>query len=146
MQASVRASYTAFERIMTDWQRQLIAWRCGLSAAAAQEDMARQRTGTAATSRYSSTASASTNLVRSAPRRSTRSTPGFKLPADQVDAVIAAGHDALRANPTFRDFLKGIGGRARRAAFGPVEPAEPPSIPVADVPLPETPAPPSRPQ
>src|SRR5262249_29824618 len=32
IQASVRASYTAFTRIMSDWQRQVIAWRCGLSA------------------------------------------------------------------------------------------------------------------
>ena len=31
VQASVRASYTAFERVMADWQRQLVAWRCGLS-------------------------------------------------------------------------------------------------------------------
>ena len=38
----------------------------------------------------------------------------LKLPVDQVDAVIAAGRDALRVNPTFRDFLKGLGGRARR--------------------------------
>ena len=31
LQASVRASYTAFERVMSDWQRQIVAWRCGLS-------------------------------------------------------------------------------------------------------------------
>ena len=36
----------------------------------------------------------------------------LKLPTDQVDAVIAAGRDSLRVNPTFRDFLKGIGRRA----------------------------------
>ena len=51
----------------------------------------------------------------------------LKLPTDQVDAVIAAGHDALRINPTFRDFLKGMGGRPRGAE--PTEPAEPPSTP-----------------
>jgi NTE family protein len=58
----------------------------------------------------------------------------LKLPPDQVDAVIAAGHDALRINPTFRGFLKGIGGRALPAP----EPAEPPSTPVAV--LPDAPA------
>jgi hypothetical protein len=58
----------------------------------------------------------------------------LKLPTDQVDAVIAAGHEALRLNPTFRDFLKGVGGRALPAS----EPAEPPSTPVAV--LPDTPA------
>ena len=29
--ASVNAGFTAFERSMVDWQRQLVAWRCGLS-------------------------------------------------------------------------------------------------------------------
>jgi NTE family protein len=61
----------------------------------------------------------------------------LKLPVDQVDAVIAAGHDALRINPTFREFLKGIGGRALPAPQ-PTEPAEPSSTPVAV--LPDTPA------
>ena len=60
----------------------------------------------------------------------------LKLPVDQVDAVIAAGHDALRVNPTFREFLKGIGGRA----LPPAVPTEPDSsIPVAVLP-PDTPA------
>jgi NTE family protein len=52
----------------------------------------------------------------------------LKLPVNQVDAVIAAGRDSLRVNPTFRDFLKGLGGRACAAA-GRAE--EPPSTPVA---------------
>ena len=56
----------------------------------------------------------------------------FRLPVDQVDAVIAAGRDALRVNPTFREFLKGMG-RATPPAE-PTEPAEPPSTPVAVVP------------
>jgi hypothetical protein len=34
----------------------------------------------------------------------------FKLPPDQVEMLIAAGHDALRNNPTFRDFLKSMPG------------------------------------
>src|SRR5665213_426733 len=59
----------------------------------------------------------------------------LKLPADQVDAVIAAGHDALRANPTFREFLKGIAVPGAPPSAVP-EPAEPPSVPVAEA-LPE---------
>ncbi len=33
----------------------------------------------------------------------------FKLPPDQVDMVISAGQDALRANPTFRSFYASLG-------------------------------------
>ena len=32
----------------------------------------------------------------------------FKLPEDQVDAVIAAGRDALRANDVYRRFLASL--------------------------------------
>ena len=62
--------------------------------------MARRRTGIAATSSSSSTASASISSVRSAPRLLNAVDTRFKLPVDQVDAVIAAGRDALRVNPT----------------------------------------------
>ena len=32
----------------------------------------------------------------------------LKLPSDQVEELISAGHDALKANPVFRDFLKSL--------------------------------------
>ena len=51
---------------------------------------------------------------------------GFKLPGDQVDYVIEAGRDALRANPIFQDF---IGQRRRPNIPRPRE-----STPVADAP------------
>lgn len=128
VQASVRASYTAFERTMSDWQRQLISWRCGLSA-----DQ-RKRYGAPANwncrdlkvfvnrvgfDQLGTQRAAALNAV------DTR----LKLPTDQVDAVIAAGRDALRINPTFRDFLRGMGGRPM---LPPVVPEE--SIPVAAAP------------
>jgi NTE family protein len=136
VQASVRASYTAFERTMSDWQRQLIAWRCGLSP------QLRKKYGAPANwnCRDLKIFVNRVGFDQLGPERArmlnavdTR----LKLPTDQVDAVIAAGHDALRANPTFRDFLKGIGGRAVPAPE-PTEPAEPPSTPVAG--MPDTPA------
>jgi NTE family protein len=129
VQASVRASYTAFERIMADWQRQLIAWRCGLSAEQ------RKRYGAAANwnCRDLKLMVNRVGFDQLGPERAkmlnavdTR----LKLPTDQVDAVIAAGRDSLRVNPTFRDFLKGLG-----SGGAPVpEPAEPRSIPVAAAP------------
>jgi NTE family protein len=129
VQASVRASYTAFERTMADWQRQLIAWRCGLSA--------EQRT------RYGAPANWNCRDLKFFVNRIGFDQLGperaaalnavdtrLKLPADQVDAVILAGRDSLRANPTFRDFLRGLGSRTTPAPV----PAEPPSTPVAGVP------------
>ena len=76
VQASVRSSYTAFERIMADWQRQLDRLALRPVGRAAQALSARRRTGIAATSSSSSTASPSISSVRSAPRCSTRSTRG----------------------------------------------------------------------
>jgi NTE family protein len=124
VQASVRASYTAFERIMSDWQRQLISWRCGLSAEQ------RKRYGAPANwncrdlkifvnrvgfDQLGAQRAAALNAV------DTR----LKLPIDQVDAVIAAGRDSLRINPTFRDFLRGMGGR----------PMSPPIVPEESTPV-----------
>ncbi|HEY4918669.1 MAG TPA: patatin-like phospholipase family protein [Xanthobacteraceae bacterium] len=102
--SSVRSSFTAFDRTMSEWRDTLIRWRCGLSAPARArygktdrwdckdlkffvgrinfDELGRQR-------------AAALNAV---PTR-------FKLTPDEVDAVVAAGRDALRANPTFRAFL-----------------------------------------
>jgi NTE family protein len=130
VQASVRSSYTAFERVMSDWQRQIIAWRCGLSP--------EQR------KRYGAPANWNCRDIRFMVNR-----VGFnqldpvrakmlnavdtrlKLPTKEVDAVIAGGRDSLRASPGFRDFLKGIG-----TLPAPVEPApaEPETTPVAALP------------
>jgi NTE family protein len=138
VQASVRSSFTAFERIMADWQRQIIAWRCGLSA--------EQRR------RYGAPANWNCRDIKFMVNRVAFDQLGperakvlnavdtrLKLPADQVDALIAAGRDALRASPTFREFLKGIGRPNMPPPIPlPNEPDEPSSVPVAV--LPESPA------
>jgi NTE family protein len=130
VQASVRSSYTAFERIMADWQRQLVAWRCGLSA----EQRKRYRVPANWNCRdlkffvnriaFDQLGPARTKVLNAVDTRLT-------LPVDQVDAVIAAGHDALRINPVYREFLRGLGATTPPA---PSVPAEPPSTPVALVP------------
>jgi NTE family protein len=131
VQASVRASYTAFERVMADWQRQLVAWRCGLSPEL------RKRYGAPANwncrdLRFFVNRVGFDQLGPERFRMLNAVDTRFRLPVDQVDAVIAAGRDALRVNPTFREFLKGMG-RATPPAE-PTEPAEPPSTTVAVVP------------
>lgn len=131
VQASVRASYTAFERTMSDWQRQLISWRCGLSP-----DQ-RKRYG-APPNWNCRDVKLMVNRVgfdQLGPERAMALSAvdtRFKLPVDQVDAVIAAGRDSLRINPTFREFLRGISRRPLPAPSVPSEPEE--ATPVAAAP------------
>jgi NTE family protein len=105
--ASVRASYTAFGGTMSEWQAALLRWRCGLSAAE------RQRLGAPAgwncrdlkffVSRVSFE---QLGGERAAVLDSVKTS--FQLAPDVVDYVIASGRDALRANPTYAAFLKSL--------------------------------------
>jgi NTE family protein len=107
MDASVGASYTAFDRTMTDWQNALVRWRCGLSAA----DRARYGARPGWNCRdlkisigrlgFDQLEPARAAVLEAVPTR-------FSLPQAQVDDVIAAGRDTLRANPTFRSFAAGL--------------------------------------
>jgi NTE family protein len=121
--ASVRASFTAFESTMRDWQQQLVRWRCGLtsdqrlqfgaSANWACGDIKFQVTRIS----FDQLGPARSAELNAVPTR-------FKLPAEQVDLLIAAGGDALQANAEFRDFVGAMrGGRGR--AFTDVARARP---------------------
>jgi len=105
--ASVGASYTAFEQIMTEWQTSLVKWRCGLSAAERSSLGAgpgwncrdiRFFVGRLGFDQLDPARAAALEAV---PTR-------FHLPADQVDSVIAAGRDTLRLSPAFRAFSSGL--------------------------------------
>ncbi len=99
---------------MNDWKNELVRWRCGLSEADRRrfgappgwncrdvqffisritfDDLGPQR-------------SAALNAVE------TR----LKLPPDQIDMLIAAGRDALKANAKFRAFMNSLGRAPPRA-------------------------------
>jgi NTE family protein len=107
--ASALSNYAAFQGVMDEWKDSLIRWRCGLSEAErhklgvppgwncrdvhffisriAFEDLGPERA----------------NALNAVETR-------FKLPPDQVDMLIHAGHDALLANPMFRGFLNTLNG------------------------------------
>jgi NTE family protein len=105
--ASVGASYSAFERTMNDWQSALIHWRCGLSAA----ERARYGAGPGWNCQdlrffigrlgFDQLDPARAAVLEAVPTR-------FQLPPQQVDDVIAAGRDVLRASPTFRAFAASL--------------------------------------
>ncbi len=107
--ANAHASYSAFEATLRSWRNDIVRWRCGLKSA----EVARLR-GDAkgrrnchdlkmAVARISfdqlGTARARTlNVIKTS----------FTLPVEQVDALTAAGADALKANPSFQAFMKGM--------------------------------------
>ena len=134
-QASVRASYTAFQTILSDYQRQLVTWRCGLSPEL------RKRYGAGPNwncqdIKLSLTRVAFEQLGPARAKALSAVDTRFKLPVEQVDAVIAAGRDALAANPQYREFLRGLGARPSQQPVpeAPPLPSEPPPTPVATAP------------
>ena len=110
--ASVRASFQAFDSTTAEWEGSLIRWRCGLSA--------EQRKRLGAPSNWNcrdirfyvnrigfdQLGAERAAVLNAVPSR-------FKLPPEQVDTLIAAGSEALRINPVFRDFLSSIGAGPR---------------------------------
>jgi NTE family protein len=107
MVASVRASYTAFDGAMLEWQKALVRWRCGLS------EGERTRLGAPAVWNCQDVKFFVTRVgfeqlgaVRAAEFDAVQTS--FRLPPEKVDAVIAAGRDALRANSTYAAFLKSL--------------------------------------
>jgi NTE family protein len=118
----VRASFTAFERTMADWQGQLVRWRCGLSAGQRQQFGAgpnwncRDLRFFIGRIGFDQLGPERAKVLNAVPSR-------FQLPAEQVDTLIEAGGDALRAHPVFRDFLRSIGaGGAPPPRFRPAAP------------------------
>jgi NTE family protein len=105
--ASVRASYTAFERTQFDWLSQIIRWRCGLSAA----DRKKLGAGPKWNCRDVKFFVGRVSFDQLGPERAGRlnTVPTrFKLPAESVDLLIQAGQDALRNNATYRSFLSSL--------------------------------------
>jgi NTE family protein len=106
-EASTRASYTAFVATMNDWVAKLRRWRCGLSEAE------RQRLGVGANWRcndvnvfvervgFDQFDRARADALNEIPTR-------FHLPPESVDLLIEAGGEAVRANPTYQAFKRGL--------------------------------------
>jgi NTE family protein len=116
--AGAIGSYSAFDGTMSDWQEDLVRWRCGLSEADRRRFGAppgwncrdvKFFIGKISFDQLSPDRAAVLNKVE------TR----FKLPPDQVDMLITAGRDALNVNPAFRSFLNSI----------PHVPPPPPGVP-----------------
>jgi NTE family protein len=106
-EASTRASFTAFVALMNEWVGKVRRWRCGLSAAE------RQRLGVGANwncndvnvfvervgfDQFDGTRAAALDAI---PTR-------FQLPQESVDLLIEAGGEAVRNNPIYQAFRRGL--------------------------------------
>jgi NTE family protein len=103
-QSGAVGTYSAFSDAMDDWQDDLVKWRCHLTEAQRRQYGATPGwnckdvkffVGRIAFDQLGPERAAALNNVQTA----------LKLPPDQVDELISAGRDALKVNPTFRDFL-----------------------------------------
>jgi NTE family protein len=101
-------SYSAFHDTMDEWQQALVNWRCKLSAADRRRFGAPSGwncrdvkffVGRVAFDQLDPQRRVALNAIE------TR----FVLPPQQVDMLIDAGRDALKANGTFRSFLGSLG-------------------------------------
>jgi NTE family protein len=105
--ASVRASFTAFQTTNVEWAKALIRWRCGLSAAERRQLGApahwncRDLKFFVGRISYDALGPERARELNAVPTR-------FNLPAEQVDMLIAGGADALRANDVFKAFLASL--------------------------------------
>lgn len=107
MDASERASYTAFERTQADWQAQVIRWRCGLPAAERKRLGAGPRWNCRDVKFF--VAHVSFDELDRATMAALNQVPTrFKLPVESVDLVIRAGQDSLRRNVTYQSFLSSL--------------------------------------
>jgi NTE family protein len=105
--ASVRASYTAFEQTMEDWRQQLVRWRCGLSAAQRKNYGVPVRwncrdirffIGRVGFDQLGGERAAQLNSVKTS----------LQLPQDQVDFVIQSGEEAVSNSDIVRQFMSSL--------------------------------------
>jgi NTE family protein len=97
-------SYLSFQTTMNSWKDALTKWRCNLS------ETERRQYGAAPNWNCKDVrffigriAFGDLGLTRAATLNRVETT--LRLPQDQVDMLIAAGHDALQENSAFRGFL-----------------------------------------
>ena len=107
-QSGAVGTYSAFQDTMDDWQDDIIKWRCRLSEADRRKFGAppgwnckdvKFFVGRIAFDQLGAERASALNAVKTS----------LRLPPDQVEELIAAGHDALKTNAVFRDFLKSLG-------------------------------------
>lgn len=105
--ASVAGSFTAFNSTMSAWQSSLVKWRCGLSAADRVKYGAKPGWNCRDIKFFMGRIGF--DLLDQGRAADLEKVPTrFHLPPEQVDSVIEAGRDALRASPAFKSFAASL--------------------------------------
>jgi NTE family protein len=107
-------SYSSFQGTIGEWQNALINWRCKLSAAEQRRFGAppgwnchdvKFSVGRISFDQFDPQRQAALDSIQT----------NFHLPPDQIETLITAGGEALKANGVFRQFLGSLGGPAGHA-------------------------------
>jgi NTE family protein len=104
-ESSALSSYSSFQDTMNLWRQKLINWRCRLS----QADRQRYRAPPGWNCKNLKFFIGRIGFEDLGPERAgplNRIKTSLRLPADQVDMLIAAGHDALNSSTAFRAFVQ----------------------------------------
>jgi NTE family protein len=126
-------SYSAFDATMEDWRKVLVNWRCSLSEADRRRLGAPPGWNCRDVQFFISRVGfdgLSPDRTQALNNVETR----LRLPPDQVDMLIAAGRDALNANPKFRAFMGSFGHGAPPASPLLRPPPSRPGVPVSALP------------
>jgi NTE family protein len=105
--ASVRAGFTAFQSVLAEWQGSLVRWRCALGPAGRGRLNVPPGWNCRDLKLFVGRVTFDELGVERAARLAGIPTR-FVLPAEDVDALIAAGGDALREHQSFKAFLASL--------------------------------------
>jgi NTE family protein len=104
--ANTRSSYAAFEGTLHAWRDELILWRCGLKRS--EVDRLRGHGGrwNCRDLKFTVARLSFQQFDTARAKRLNAVSTSFTLPEKQVDEVVQAGADALKANPAFQTLLR----------------------------------------
>jgi len=104
--ANSRSSYEAFQATMQNWRNDIVRWRCGLKASEVARLRGRRGRWNCRDLKITVTRIGFDQLDPARAKRLGEVKTSWTLPVNEVDDLIGAGGDALKANPAFQKFLK----------------------------------------
>ena len=104
--ANSRSSYQAFQATMQNWRNDIVRWRCGLKASEVARLRGRGGRWNCRDLKITVTRIGFDQLDPARATRLGKIQTSWTLPVNEVDDLIGAGGDALKANPAFQRFLK----------------------------------------
>jgi NTE family protein len=112
LETSVREGYDSFRAVMKDWEEDLIAYRCGLSASEVVALRGSLDGWDCHNLKFYITEVGADNLDPETRAKFEDTPTRLSLPIERVDAAIAAGSQALRDNSTWNEALDSMKARS----------------------------------